>query len=167
MVLENVPALLYSNDHADFEIVIRNLAECGYVGYWRIFNAQYFGVAQNRRRIFLVGGLGRYPSMEFLADAAPVESVPCSFGSLRKPWRQADAWAGHTLQATNSASRITLGSELLVAESGCWDKMVERQRASEIDGLCAGLDAANLAEVKGAGNAVVPQIAQWIAEKLV
>jgi phage FluMu gp28-like protein len=45
--------------------------------------------------------------------------------------------------------------------------LAERQRASENDGLCLGLDAANLAEAFAAGNAVVPQIAQWIAEKLI
>jgi DNA (cytosine-5)-methyltransferase 1 len=44
--------------------------------------------------------------------------------------------------------------------------MVERQRASDDDGLCLGLDAANLAEAFSAGNAVVPQIAEWIARKL-
>ncbi|MHC8289150.1 hypothetical protein ACYZUD_20525 [Pseudomonas sp. XS1P51] len=45
--------------------------------------------------------------------------------------------------------------------------MAERQRASENDGLCLGLDATNLAEAFDAGNAVVTQIAQWIAEKLI
>lgn len=45
--------------------------------------------------------------------------------------------------------------------------MVERQRTSDDDGLCLGLDASNLAEAFAAGNAVVPQIAQWIAEKLI
>lgn len=42
----------------------------------------------------------------------------------------------------------------------------ERQRASVDDGLCLGLDAANLAEALSAGNAVVPQVAEWIARKL-
>ena len=41
--------------------------------------------------------------------------------------------------------------------------MAERARASEDHGLCFGLDAANLAEAHGAGNAVYQKIAQWIA----
>jgi DNA (cytosine-5)-methyltransferase 1 len=44
--------------------------------------------------------------------------------------------------------------------------MAERQRAAEDDGFCLGLDAANLAEAFGAGNAVVTQVAEWIGKKL-
>jgi DNA (cytosine-5)-methyltransferase 1 len=44
--------------------------------------------------------------------------------------------------------------------------MVERQRTSDDDGVCLGLDAANLAEAFGAGNAVVTQVAEWIGRKL-
>ncbi len=44
--------------------------------------------------------------------------------------------------------------------------MAERQRASEDDGLCLGLDAANLAEAFAAGNAVVTQVAEWVGRTL-
>ena len=33
--------------------------------------------------------------------------------------------------------------------------------------LCRELNAANFAETHAAGNAVVPQVAQWIAEHLI
>ena len=59
-----------------------------------------------------------------------------------------------------------MGCTTLVAEPHGWDQMVERQRASEDDGLCLGLDAANLAEAFGAGNAVVTQVAEWIGRGL-
>ena len=38
--------------------VLRDLAELGYGCAWRILDAQYFGVAQRRRRVFVVGCLG-------------------------------------------------------------------------------------------------------------
>ncbi|MEO0510553.1 MAG: DNA cytosine methyltransferase [Verrucomicrobiota bacterium] len=166
LVLENVPALLASNDHADIEAVIRALADCGYMGLWRVLDAQYFGVPQKRERIFLVCGLGEVPPLELLSDAAPVEAIPCSFASSCQPWAQADAWAGHTQTASNAASRISLGCELLVAEPNGWNQMDDRQRAIDEAGLCAGLDASNLEEVRGAGDAICPEIAYWIAEKL-
>jgi DNA (cytosine-5)-methyltransferase 1 len=42
----------------DFDTFLAFLQECGYSACWRIFDAQYFGVPQRRRRIFLVGYLG-------------------------------------------------------------------------------------------------------------
>jgi DNA (cytosine-5)-methyltransferase 1 len=99
-----------------FFVLFQFLADCGYLGFWRVLNAQYFGVPQKRRRIFLVAGFRQFPPMEFLADAGPVEAVPCSFGAKPRLWSPGDDWSGHTLQACNSSSRISIGSELLVAE---------------------------------------------------
>ena len=57
-ILENVPGLLSSNGGRDLGIVIGALAELGYGVAYRILDAQYFGVPQRRRRIFIVGCLG-------------------------------------------------------------------------------------------------------------
>lgn len=166
VVLENVVNLLAVNDSQDFETVIRALADCGYVGFWRVLNAQYFGVPQQRRRIFLVAGHRRMPPMELLADAAPVDAIPPASGSIQWP-RSADAWAANTLLAGTAAAQIAMGCTTFVAEPNRWGQMVERQRASEDDGICLGLDAANLAEAFAAGNAVVTQVAEWIARSLI
>ena len=57
-ILENVPGLLTSNEGRDMGVVIGALAERGYSIAWRVLDAQYFGVPQRRRRIFIVGCLG-------------------------------------------------------------------------------------------------------------
>jgi len=57
-VLENVPGLLSSKEGRDMGTVIQALVERGYGVAYRILDAQYFGVAQRRRRIFIVGCLG-------------------------------------------------------------------------------------------------------------
>ncbi len=54
-ILENVPGLLTSNKGKDFGVVIGTLADIGYGVAWRVLDAQYFGVPQRRRRIFIVG----------------------------------------------------------------------------------------------------------------
>jgi DNA-cytosine methyltransferase len=57
-ILENVPGLLTSSGGRDMGVVIGALAERGYSIAWRVLDAQYFGVPQRRRRIFIVGCLG-------------------------------------------------------------------------------------------------------------
>jgi len=57
-ILENVPGLLSSNEGRDMGTVIRALEERGYSIAWRVLDAQHFGVAQRRRRVFIVGHLG-------------------------------------------------------------------------------------------------------------
>lgn len=54
LVLENVPGLLSSNSGKDMGIVIGALEQRGYGVCWRVLDAQHFGVAQRRRRLFIV-----------------------------------------------------------------------------------------------------------------
>jgi DNA (cytosine-5)-methyltransferase 1 len=58
VLIENVPGLLSSNGGRDFAIILSGLAELGYGAAWRILDAQYFGVPQRRRRVFIVASLG-------------------------------------------------------------------------------------------------------------
>ena len=57
-ILENVPGLLSSNNGRDMAVVVEALVERGYGISWRVCDAQYFGVPQRRRRVFIVGSLG-------------------------------------------------------------------------------------------------------------
>lgn len=59
VVLENVPGLLTSNNGNDFASVLREMGNgwnCSSIG-WRVLDSQHFGVAQRRRRIFIVGSV--------------------------------------------------------------------------------------------------------------
>jgi DNA (cytosine-5)-methyltransferase 1 len=58
LVWENVPGVLSSNGGRDFGSFLGGLAECGYGFAYRVLDAQFFGVAQRRRRVFVVGHLG-------------------------------------------------------------------------------------------------------------
>jgi len=58
LVWENVPGVLSSNGGRDFGSILGGLVECGYGFAYRVLDAQYFGVAQRRRRVFVIGCLG-------------------------------------------------------------------------------------------------------------
>lgn len=59
-VWENVPGVLSANSGRDLGCVLGEVAKLGYGWAYRILDAQYFGVPQRRRRIFLVGNLGSW-----------------------------------------------------------------------------------------------------------
>ena len=61
-VWENVPGVLSSNGGRDFGTFLTALGELGYGFAYRVLDAQYFGVAQRRRRVFVVGCLGDWRS---------------------------------------------------------------------------------------------------------
>ena len=84
IVIENVPGLLSSNGGADFAVILRGLVECGYGVSWRIFDAQYFGVAQRRRRVFIVGSFGDGRSAEVLFEREGLFGHPPTRGEARQ-----------------------------------------------------------------------------------
>jgi DNA (cytosine-5)-methyltransferase 1 len=62
VVWENVPGVLSSSGGRDFGAFLGGLGELGYGWAYRVLDAQYFGVAQRRRRVFVVGCLGDWRS---------------------------------------------------------------------------------------------------------
>jgi DNA-cytosine methyltransferase len=55
IVWENVPGVLSSNGGRDFACFLDSLEELGYICDVEILDAQFFGVAQRRRRVFVCG----------------------------------------------------------------------------------------------------------------
>ena len=55
VIWENVPGVLSSNSGYDFASFLAGLEECGYGWAYRVLDAQYFGVPQRRRRVFVIG----------------------------------------------------------------------------------------------------------------
>ena len=58
LVWENVPGVLSADGGRAFGSLLGGLAELGYGFAYRVLDAQYFGVAQRRKRVFVVGCLG-------------------------------------------------------------------------------------------------------------
>lgn len=58
VVWENVPGVLSSNGGRDLGAFLGGLGELGYGWAYRVLDAQWFGLAQRRRRVFVVGCLG-------------------------------------------------------------------------------------------------------------
>ena len=62
LLLENVDRLIKSPSGQrgrDFAVMLASLADLGYEVEWRVVNAADYGFPQKRRRVFIIGRLGR------------------------------------------------------------------------------------------------------------
>jgi DNA (cytosine-5)-methyltransferase 1 len=92
LFLENVDRLIKSPSGQrgrDFAVMLASLADLGYEVEWRVVNAADYGFPQKRRRVFIIGRLGR-------AEGSPYDQLTRS-GVLARalPWRKKEPfdWA--------------------------------------------------------------------------
>lgn len=67
-VWENVPGAFSSNGGRDFAVVVQEMVDLGARDVaWRVLDSRFFGVAQRRRRVFLVADFGGERAEQILA----------------------------------------------------------------------------------------------------
>jgi DNA (cytosine-5)-methyltransferase 1 len=123
-VWENVPGVLSSSGGRDFGSFLGAVAELGYGFSYRVLDAQFCGVAQRRRRVFVVGYLGdwrpaaavlfeRHSLRRDLAPSAPPRKEPSAyFESSLAQYREGDI--GGTLKASGKV--LGGGSETFLVQ---------------------------------------------------
>ena len=137
-IWENVPGVLSSGGGRDFGAFLGAVAELGYGFSYRVLDAQYFGVAQRRRRVFVVGHLGDWrPTAKVLFEFESLSRntktsrakrentttfVESSFGGFREDD------IGGTIKASGGA--LAGGSENLVYENHGTDSRIKEIKVS-------------------------------------
>ena len=122
LVWENVPGVLSSNSGRDFGTFLGALGQLGYGFAYRVLDAQYFGVAQRRRRVFVVGCLGswqRATAVLFERESLSGHPAPCRKEKQETAGYTASSFGGyHQGVGTVRAAGGDLGggSETLVAK---------------------------------------------------
>jgi len=77
LLWENVPGVLSIDDGRAFAAFLGGLADCGYGFAYRVLDAQYFGVPQRRRRVFVVGYFGDWrPAAAVLFERESLQGNP-------------------------------------------------------------------------------------------
>lgn len=144
---ENVPGAFSSNKGADFGVVVGQMAglECpeippkgwgtegAIVGTqamveWSVLDAQWFGVAQRRRRVFALADFGDW------ASRPPVLLEPQSMRGDSAPRRESGQGAAGTLEASAAHSRGA-GTPEAMCVVACLDASYGRLQG------CSGQDA--------------------------
>lgn len=122
-VWENVPGALSSERGGAFRQLLESMDELGYGLAWRILDAQFFGVAQRRRRVFLVGHIGDMRACEVLFEP---ESLRWDTPSSKQKREALAAAAGRGIARTGEGgvtafaqnTRDEVQSKRVFAESG-------------------------------------------------
>lgn len=151
-VWENVPGVLSVKDNA-FGQFIGEMDEIGYSTAWRVLDAQFFGVAQRRRRVWVVGA-SRDAFGDFAAGrAAGVlferEGVSGNLGTSKQKREELAAADGrgsgksYTLKIRHSGSDLPAGVRAGVGALIQTDVSATLQTINEQTLFCVESDAVN------------------------
>lgn len=78
VLLENVKGLLNHEKGETFAVIIKTLSELGYDVQWMVLNSKFFGVPQNRERVFIIGnirGTSRSEILPFRKNAGEIQGI--------------------------------------------------------------------------------------------
>lgn len=119
LVWENVPGVLSSNGGRDFATFLTAMGKIGYGFAYRVLDAQYFGVPQRRRRVFVIGYLGDW------RRAASVLFEPESLSGNPAPSREARQRVAPTVStgppfSRTGNSRVEADALVTYAMPGNW-----------------------------------------------
>jgi DNA (cytosine-5)-methyltransferase 1 len=172
VVVENVAALL----HRGIERVVGDLAAIGYDAEWDCIPACAVGAPHIRDRVWVIA----YPSCD-LRRASRDDRPEPSYGSnsfladpandgigRREQFAEGSESAGHVAHAVGTGQQIIQGSPALaecngvrsLSGSGWWRTEPDVGRVA--DGIPARVD-----RLRGLGNAIIPQIAEWIGKRII
>jgi DNA (cytosine-5)-methyltransferase 1 len=119
LVWENVPGVLSIDDGRTFGAFLGMLVELGYGIAYRVLDAEYFGVPQRRRRVFVVGCAG-----DWRAAAAVLLERSCLSGHP-PPRREARKGAAGGIEVGPNGGSLTDIAPTL--DRGCKDGLTRDQ----------------------------------------
>ena len=158
-LVENVPGLFTANDGRAFGEVVGDLAALGYDCEWQVISAADVGAPHLRKRVWIVAhaesvnGAGAEPegnrgwrSQKTARDSGESRVTLADANDEVQPRRTfyADSWA--------SLSEFTSGHQW-------WS--IEPKLGRVAHGIPKRVD-----RLRGLGNAVVPQVAEWIGKRI-
>jgi DNA (cytosine-5)-methyltransferase 1 len=149
IVVENVAALLVPDRNgrdAPIATVLGCLAESGFNAEWSVLSACALGAPHARERVFLVAYSNQVRCRSWgniLRDAPRFDHWKATQGKSK--WEDVERWLRQDFQDSNGQT-------------------VNAEAVGMVDGLSDWMDRET--ECGQFGNAVVPQVAQWIGERI-
>lgn len=189
VLAENVPGLLSANNGRLFGGILKDLAASRYDATWQVLSAAAFGAPHLRRRLFLVayshckllwqqpgrcrGQSGQGPALPGDDGKTGVIADPQSIGCQ---W-SGSAWGGWPGSQNGYSPTNTMRQGLAEwQEKGFFGSLPAIERLEwgnppaavhrVDDGIPRRLDPDRRKRIRALGNAVVPQVAEWIGRQI-
>lgn len=189
VVWENVPGVLSSNGGRDFGSILGGLVELGYGFSYRVLDAQYFGVPQRRRRVFVVGHLGDWRgAASVLFERHSLQGNPSPRREARKGTAQgaadgSDSQNGAAFTASSIADYregvgtlranggdLGGGSETLLIQGDAIRRLTprecERLQGFPDDYTLLGEQTPDGPRYKALGNSMAVPVMAWIGKRI-
>ena len=140
LLWENVPGALSTSGGADFRAFVSALDKLGYGLAWAVLDAQWFGVAQRRKRLFLVGRLGdwRGPGQVLFGPGRVCRNPPARRRKGEGDAPRAEGGAGAWGQPEVSGTVTAVGSGAASVGNRSLDGFTVLDQPNEVSStLCA------------------------------
>lgn len=176
--------------------VLQGLADVGYLSAWRVLDSQYFGVAQRRRRVFIVASLGdgRAAQVLFERESGGGHSATgrqAWYSSTDKPQSVAGTVSANLAKGTGGPAgdecyNLVVGTLLsngagtrrpggnrneasyIIADAQQAPRRLTPTECERLQGFPDGWTAgqSDSARYRQLGNAVTVNVAEWIGRRL-
>lgn len=162
ILLENVPGLLSSKGGEDMQTVCETLVEFGYSVAYRVLDSQNFGVAQRRRRVFIVGSLGNQGCVQVLFEQ---ESLPVDLQESQGKKNPVASTVGSLTARDYKGIGSTIDDKIVTIPKIRRLTPVECERLQGFpDGWTDCLS--DTQRYKTLGNAVTVNVIEWIGKRI-
>ena len=122
ILLENVKGLLNHGKGQTFRVILQTLDELGYFVQWMVLNSKFFGVPQNRERVFIIGNLRGEYRPEILPfkekDSKIDENHRCSTHSIAIPKNVTGSKVTHKNSYIKQLNKPKHSSNRIYSEKG-------------------------------------------------
>lgn len=174
VVLENVPFMLRLEQGRAMSLLTSELEHLGFRWAYRVLDSRGFGVAQRRRRVFLIGSRDFDPARKLfpIDQAASSLPKPCAHGFYWTEGNRGLGWAEDAVPTLKCGSGFGIPSPpaIWIRHKGIFTPSIEDAEALQgfdrgwTDPLVAtGNPRRRWALV---GNAVTVPVAEWVANRL-